>query len=402
MAYQANRKVPCVYMRGGTSKALFFKKEDLPADEKRRDQVILSAFGSPDRRQIDGMGGANTSTSKVAVISKSSRPGIDVDYDFGQVDVMAPIVGKTMNCGNISSAVGPYAIDEGLVKAVEPITEVTIYNTNTNKIIVSQVPVKNGRAMTEGDFSIDGVPGAGAKITLKFCAPQGAASGKLLPTGNPKDTITIEGKTYEYSFVDAANPVMFVHPEDFGLTGTEIPSQFNALPNCAEICRLLEIIRGSGAVMLGLAKNLEDARINSQTLPKLAFATAPVAYTAGSGQKIQKENIDLVGRLFSVNMKMIDAYMGTGAICTVTAANTPGTIVNEIVCGEGKRPDNHVTHVRIGHPWGVMDAYADLQDEPDGSHTVLSGNLDRTARRIMEGFVYVRDEEENEGGIDRG
>lgn len=392
----ANRKVPCVYMRGGTSKALFFRKEDLPADEKRRDRVILSAFGSPDRRQIDGMGGANTSTSKVAVISKSSRPGIDVDYDFGQVDVMAPIVGKTMNCGNISSAVGPYAIDEGLVEAVEPITEVTIYNTNTHKVIVAQVPVKDGRAVTEGDFAIDGVPGTGAKVTLKFQSPQGAASGRLLPTGKPKDTITIEGKTYEYSFVDAANPVMFVHPEDFGVTGTEIPSQFNALPNCAEICRLLEIIRGTGAVMLGLAKDLEDARVNSQTLPKLAFATKPVDYTAGSGREIKAGDIDLVGRLFSVNMKMIDAYMGTGAICTVTAANTPGTIVNEIVCGGGKKPDNRVTHVRIGHPWGVMDAYADLREEPDGTHTVLSGNLDRTARRIMEGFVYVRDNEENE------
>lgn len=393
MAYQANRKIPCVYMRGGTSKALFFKKEDLPVDEQRRDKVILSAFGSPDRRQIDGMGGANTSTSKVAVISKSSRPGIDVDYDFGQVDVMAPIVGKTMNCGNISSAVGPYAIDEGLVEAVEPMTEVSIYNTNTGKVIVAQVPVKDGRAMTEGDFAIDGVPGTGAKITLKFQSPQGAASGKLLPTGNPKDTIIVEGKTYEYSFVDAANPVMFVHPEDFGVTGTEIPSQFNALPNCTEICRLLEIIRGTGAVMLGLAKDLEDARINSQTLPKLAFATKPVDYTAGSGRAIKAEDVDLVGRLFSVNMKMIDAYMGTGAICTVTAANTPGTIVNEIVCGEGRKPDNHVTHVRIGHPWGIMDAYADLRDESDGTHTVLSGNLDRTARRIMEGCVYVRDNE---------
>lgn len=393
MEYQANKKVPCVYMRGGTSKALFFKKEDLPEDEARRDRVILSAFGSPDRRQIDGMGGANTSTSKVAVISKSRRPGIDVDYDFGQVDVMAPIVGKTMNCGNISSAVGPYVIDEGLVEAVEPVTEVTIYNTNTDKVIVAQVPVKDGRAVTEGNFAIDGVPGTGAKITLKFQQPQGALSGKLLPTGNPRDIINIEGKSYEYSFVDAANPVIFVRPEDFGVTGTEIPSQFNALPNCAEICRLLEIIRGTGAVMLGLAKDLEDARINSQTLPKLAFVTKPGDYTAGSGRKIKREDTDLVGRLFSVNMKMIDAYMGTGAICTVTAANTPGTIVNEIVCGEGRIPDNHVPHVRIGHPWGIMDAYADLRDEPDGTHTVLSGNLDRTARRIMEGFVYVRDNE---------
>lgn len=389
--YKPNRKIPCVYMRGGTSKAVFFHDEDLPRDEKQRDKVILSAFGSPDRRQIDGMGGANTSTSKVAVIKKSSRPGIDVDYSFGQVDVMAPIVGKTMNCGNISSAVGPYSIDEGLVKAVEPMTEVHIFNTNTKKEIIAQVPVKDGRAVTEGDFAIDGVPGTGAKVTLKFVAPQGAASGKLLPTGHVKDTIEIDGKVYEYSFVDAANPVIFVHPEDFGVRGTEIPSEFNALPNCADICRRLEIIRGTGAIILGFAKDLEDARKNSQTLPKIAFVTKPTDYTAGSGKAIKAAQIDLVGRLFSVNMKMIDAYMGTGAICTITAANTPGTIVNEIVCGGGKHPDNHVTHLRIGHPWGIMDAYADLKDKPDGTHTVLSGNLDRTARRIMEGFVYVRD-----------
>lgn len=383
-----NKKIPCVYMRGGTSKALFFHDRDLPPDPVERDRVILSAFGSPDRRQIDGMGGASTSTSKVAVIKRSTRPGIDVDYDFGQVDVANPIVGKTMNCGNISSAVGPFAIDEGLVEAKEPMTEVHIFNTNTQKEIIEQVPVKDGRAVTEGDFSIDGVPGSAAKVTLKFVAPQGAASGKLLPTGHVKDEIEIEGKIYEYSFVDAANPVIFVHPEDFGVTGRELPAEFHALPNSAEICRILEIIRGTGAVTLGFAKDLEDAKKNSQTLPKIAFAAKPAGYTAGSQKVIEADKIDLVGRLFSVGMKMIDAYMGTGAICTITAANTPGTIVNEIV-----RPSlgtDRIEHLRIGHPWGIMDAYADLQLNDDGTHRVLSGNLDRTARRIMEGYVYVR------------
>lgn len=384
--YEHNTKIPCVYMRGGTSKALFFRDEDLPRDPVERDQVILSAFGSPDRRQIDGMGGANTSTSKVAIIKKSTRPGIDVDYDFGQVDVMAPIVGKTMNCGNISSAVGPYAIDEGMVKAVEPMTEVHIFNTNTQKEIVAQVPVKDGRFMSEGDFAIDGVPGTAAKVTLKFVEPQGASSGKLLPTGNAKDTIEIDGKTYEYSFVDAANPVIFVHPEDFGIRGTEIPAEFNALPECKEICRKLEIIRGTGAVLLGYAKDLEDARINSQTLPKIAFVTKPVDYTAGSGKQIKASDVDVVGRLFSVNMKMIDAYMGTGAICTITAANTAGTIVNEIA-GEAVGTEQ-IEHLRIGHPWGVMHARADLRK--DGGDGIQCGYLDRTARRIMDGYVYVR------------
>ncbi len=169
------------------------------------------------------------------------------------------------------------------------------------------------------------------------------------------------------------------------MKGTEIPSEFNALPNADDICRRLEIIRGTGAVLLGFAKDLEDARINSQTLPKIAFATKPVAYTAGSGRNIAPQEVDIVGRLFSVNMKMIDAYMGTGAICTVTAANTPGTIVNEIAresCGTDR-----IEHLRIGHPWGIMDAYADLEVRADGTHTVFSGNLDRTARRIMDGYV---------------
>lgn len=384
--YEPNVKIPCVYMRGGTSKAVFFRDEDLPQDPAERDRVILSAFGSPDRRQIDGMGGANTSTSKVAIIKKSDRPGIDVDYDFGQVDVMAPIVGKTMNCGNISSAVGPYAIDEGLVEAVEPMTEVHIFNTNTQKEIIAEVPVENGRFMSEGDFAIDGVPGTASKVTLKFVEPQGAASGKLLPTGHVKDTIEIDGKSYEYSFVDAANPVIFVHPEDFGVKGTEIPSEFNALPDCKEICRKLEIIRGTGAVLLGYAKDLEDARINSQTLPKIAFATKPVDYTAGSGKQIKAEDVDIVGRLFSVNMKMIDAYMGTGAICTITAANTPGTIVNEIA--SASLGTQHIEKLRIGHPWGVMTARADLRE--DGGEGIRCGYLERTARRIMEGSVYVR------------
>ncbi len=387
--YKPNTKIPCVYMRGGTSKACFFHDKDLPKDPEKRDKVILSAFGSPDLRQIDGMGGANTSTSKVAIIKKSEREGIDVDYDFGQVSIDMHVVGKTMNCGNISSAVGPFSIDEGLVKAVEPMTTVRIFNTNTNKVIVSRVPVINGKAMTEGDFAIDGVPGTGAKVQIEFSKPQGAVSGKLLPTGNPKDTITVEGKTYEYSFVDAANPVIFVRAEQFGLTGTELPWEFEALPNSKDICRILEVIRGTCAITIGLAKDLEDAAVNSQTLPKIAYCTVPKDYTAGSGKKIGADQVDYVGRLFSLGMKMIQAYMGTGGICTVVAANTPGTIVNEIV--RAKKGTDKVTNIRIGHPFGIMEVDADLEDNADGTHSVLCGMIGRTARRIMEGYVYVRE-----------
>ncbi|MFZ7101588.1 MAG: 2-methylaconitate cis-trans isomerase PrpF family protein [Peptococcaceae bacterium] len=387
--YKVNKKIPCVYMRGGTSKACFFHAQDLPQDEAQRDKVILSAFGSPDLRQIDGMGGANTSTSKVAVINRSEREGVDVDYDFGQVSIDMPVIGKTMNCGNISSAVGPFAIDEGLVEAVEPITIVRIFNKNTNKMIVARVPVKDGKALTEGDFEIDGVPGTGAKIQIEFNNPQGAVSGKLLPTGNSKDTIEIEGRAYEYSFVDAANPVVFVRAEQFGLTGTELPWEFEARPDCREICRILEVIRGTCAITIGLAASLEDAAVNSQTLPKIAFCTVPKDYTAGSGKEIKKEDVDYVGRLFSLGMKMIQAYMGTGGICTIVAANTPGTIVNEIVCTN--KQDSKVPGIRIGHPFGVMVVDADLEDTAGGGHTVRCGMIGRTARRIMEGYVYIRD-----------
>ena len=382
---QVNRKIPCVFMRGGTSKALFFHEEDLPSDPAERDRVILRAFGSPDSRQIDGMGGASTSTSKVAVIKKSDRPGMDVDYDFGQVDIMAPIVGKTMNCGNIASAVGPYAVDEGLVEAAEPITTVHIFNTNTQKEIIASVPVKDGRFMSEGDFSIDGVPGTASKVTLQFVDPQGAASGRLLPTGHVKDVMEVEGQVYAYSFVDAANPVLFVRPEDFGLKGTELPAEFHARPDCRDICRRLEVIRGSGAVLLGYAGDLEDARLHSQTLPKIAFVTGPKTYTAGSGKVIRVGDIELTARLFSVNMKMIDAYMGTGAICTIAAANTPGTLVHEIVKRSTGR--SRTEQLRIGHPWGIMTARADLPEE--GKEGIRCAYLDRTARRIMEGSVYI-------------
>ena len=387
------RKFHTVFMRGGTSKGCMFRREDLPQDRAEWDSIFLQAMGCPDPKQIDGLGGTVSSNNKIVIVWKSEEENVDIEYLVGQVIVGKKQVDYKSNCGNMTAAAAPFAVEEGMVEIVEPVTNVRMKNLNTNKYINVTVPIdpETHTFSQDGDCHIAGVDGTAAELKVDFLNPAGSKTGKLLPTGNPKDTIEVEGKTYEYSFVDAANPVMFVHPEDFGVTGTETPAQFNARPDVEEIKRKLEVIRGTGAIILGFAKDLEDARVNSQTLPKLAFARKPVDYTAGSGKEIKAENIDLVGRLFSMNMKMIDAYMGTGAICTVTAANTPGTIVNEIVCGEGKHPDNHAEHIRIGHPWGIMDAYADLKDNPDGTHTVLSGNLDRTARRIMEGYVYVRE-----------
>lgn len=377
-------RIPCVIMRGGTSKALFFHENDLPEDVESRDKVILRAFGSPDIRQIDGLGGANSSTSKVAVIGVSNRPDVDIDYSFGQVSLDMALVGKEMNCGNISSAVGPFAIDEGLVKAVEPVTSVRIFNTNTQKIIVAHVPVKDGKAVVNGDFEVQGVPGSGARIDLEFENPGGAVTGRVLPTGVPRQVIEANGKNYNVSIVDAANPIVFVKAEELGLTGTELPWELERRPDSRDIMRTLEIIRGQAAHLIGLADDASKAATSCPTLPKIGFYTRPVSYTDGAGREVVPSQIDLVGRLISMG-KMIHAYMGTGAVCTIVAANISGTVINEIVApalGE------NVSRLRIGHPFGVMTLEAKLAREKNGN-PVETATFSRTARRLMEGWVYI-------------
>ncbi|MCR4440742.1 MAG: PrpF domain-containing protein [Peptococcaceae bacterium] len=378
-------RVRCVIMRGGTSKAVFFHENDLPSDIKERDSVILKAFGSPDIRQIDGLGGANSSTSKVAVIGVSKRPDADIDYTFGQVSLDLPLVGKEMNCGNISSAVGPFAVDEGLVKAVEPVTVVRIFNTNTKKIIVAHVPVKDGKAVTKGDYEIHGVPGTGAKIDLEFEDPGGAATGKLLPTGVPQQVVEIEGAKYNISIVDAANPIVFIRAEELGLKGTELPWEVERKADAKRIMALAEKIRGTAAEMIGMVEDRSKAATLSPTLPKIGFYAAPAEYTDATGRVVGPEQIDIVGRLFSMG-KIIHAYMGTGAVCTITAANIPGTVINEIV---SPRLGNKVKRLRIGHPFGIMTVEARLE-ETDGVSRVKSATFSRTARRIMEGWVYIQ------------
>lgn len=377
-------RIPCVIMRGGTSKALFFHENDLPQDVEARDKVILRVFGSPDIRQINGLGGANSSTSKVAIIGVSNRPDADIDYSFGQVSLDLPIVGKEMNCGNISSAVGPFAIDEGLVKAVEPVTVVRIFNTNTQKIIAAHVPVENGRAVVEGDYEIQGVPGTGARIDLEFEDPGGAATGKLLPTGVPRQVVEIDGNKYNISIVDAANPIVFVRAEELGLTGTELPWEVERRPDAKRIMNLAEKIRGQAAQMIGMIDDAARAATECPTLPKIGFYTKPAAYTDGAGRIVEPSQIDLVGRLFSMG-KVIHAYMGTGAVCTIVAANIPGTVINEIV---SPNLGEKISLLRIGHPFGVMPVKAKLEDI-EGKTYVKSGMFSRTAKRLMEGWAYV-------------
>lgn len=376
-----NQRVYCVIMRGGTSKALFFHDNDLPRDKKEREKMILRVFGSPDLRQIDGLGGANSSTSKVAIISVSDRDDSDVDYDFGQVSVDKPYIGKKMNCGNISSAVGSYAVDEGLVKAVEPITAVRIFNTNTQKRIISYVPVKDGRAVYRGDYEINGVPGTSSRIDIEFEEPGGAASGKTLPTGKAKEVVTLnDGRQFNVSLVDAANPVVFVRAEELGLKGTELPWEYEALPNHREVNTTVEKIRGWAAVQLGYVDDPARAATESLDLPKIAICTDPLGYRDATGRILEPGSYDITARLFSMG-KIIHAYMGTGTVCTMVAANIKGSIVNEIVA---LKHGHQITKMQIGHPFGIIDVTAKLENGE-----VKSATIGRTARRLMEGWVYV-------------
>lgn len=373
-------QVPCSIIRGGTSKGIFFLENDLPSDLKKREEVILRIFGSPDQRQIDGLAGANSLTSKTAIVGPSLREDADVDYTFGQVVITEPKIDWVGNCGNISSGVGLFAVNEGLVKAVEPVTTVRIYNANTGKLITAQVPVKNGRAVSKGDYRIPGVPSPGAKIELTFTRPDGSVTGKLLPTGNASDTITLtDGRVFTVSIVDAANPVVFVRAHELGLKGTELPIQVEQMP---EILAALEEIRSRAAQTIGLVKQWQDATKEVPAIPKIGFVSPAQDFVNPEGEMISKETIDFTARLASVQ-KMHRAYMVTGAICTAVAANIPGTVVNEVLAQPGRLP-----RVCIGQPYGPMDVNVQMSEGAEGPvpGTVTVG---RTARRLLKGAAFV-------------
>ena len=375
-------RITAVYMRGGSSKAVFFMEKDLPSDPESRDRVILAAFGSPDpnARQIDGMGGAVSTTSKVAIISPSKVPGTDVNYNFGQVSVTAPLIDYKGNCGNISSAVGPFAIDEGLVSAQEPMTTVRIWQENTKKVIIAEVPVKDKKHQVEGDYSIDGVPGSGAKITLRFLEPGGSVTGKLLPTGNVRDTVeTRQYGTFTVSIVDAANPVVFLKAGELGLEGTEI----DEIDSNPEILCKLQVIRSYAAVIIGLAETPEEAAEYSPAIPKIAFVCGPKKYKAVTGRLITAADIDLVARIMSMG-KLHRAFALTGAICTAGAAKIEGTVVNQVMDEAGLSREE----IRIGHPGGILPVKP-LIEKREGDFYYVEAIAGRTARRLMEGFVLV-------------
>lgn len=376
--YYETDKVPCTIMRGGTSKGIFFMENQLPSDPKERDALVCAIMGSPDIRQIDGLGGADTLTSKLAILGPPSVPDADVDYTFGQVSLTDAFVDYGGNCGNISSAVGPYAIDKGLVRAVEPVTEVRIHMTNTGKRLVARVPVTAGKARVRGDLHIDGVPGTGAAIVLDWSGAVAGCTGRLLPTGQATDTLEIDGASYTVSVVDAGNIVIFIPAEDFHLTGSESPSQIDA---DTVLMGRIERIRGEVCVKIGLVPHWEDAAIQTPFQPFFCIVSPPQPYETISGTPVHTEEIDMTARLLFM-LKMHKAYPVTGTIATGAAARIAGSVVWQCLSQQARAS----SVLRIGHPAGVISMTA-VVGAAEGTFSKLE--TERTARMLMDGFVFV-------------
>jgi methylitaconate Delta-isomerase len=372
-------EIRAALIRGGTSKGVFVLADDLPSDRVLRDKVILRIFGSPDSRQIDGLGGADPLTSKVAIISRSTRADADVDYTIGYVGIDKAMVDYEGNCGNISQGVGPFAVDEGLVRAVEPVTRVRIFNTNTNAIIEAEVLVRDGRALTEGSFKVDGVPGTGAKIVLNFINCAGSKTGRLLPTGNVVDPMRLaDGRTIRVSLIDVANPAVFVKAEDIDLTGCELPD--DARSNL-RILAIMEEIRVQAALMMKLISRPEQV---SPAIPKVAFVAPPQDYRTIAGESVLKGDCDLLARTKAL-FAMHKAYAVTGGLCVSVAALIPGSVVSEVV---RPVPAEYRT-VRVGHPSGVSSFEVGVRQTPTGEIELTKSSVAGTARRIMDGWVRV-------------
>ena len=372
-------RIRAAIIRGGTSKGVYLLASELPKDPAVRDQVILAIYGSPDPRQINGLGGADPLTSKVAIIARSARPDADVDYTFGYVGIDKAVVDYDGNCGNISQGVGPFAVDEGLVPVNEPITKVRIFNTNTKKVIEAAVPVRDGKALTEGDFLVNGVPGTGAKIVLNFVNSGGSKTGKLLPTGNVVDKMELQdGRTIRVSLVDAANPAVFVQAVEIGFTGKELPKDTGANPKILEI---MEEIRVKAALMMKIAPSPDKV---SPAVPKVAFVAPPQEYVTSTGKTIHAADCDLLARTKALAV-MHKAYAVTGGICVGAAALIEGTVVNEVVGPQAKTSGV----VRVGHPSGVSDFVITVIKKPSGEFELTQSGVAGTSRRIMDGYVYV-------------
>ncbi len=375
-------RIPSVFMRGGTSRALMFRREHLPDDPADWDAIFLAAIGSPDPngRQLDGMGGGISSLSKVVVVGPPSRDDADVDYTFGQVAVDRPMVDYSGNCGNMSSAVGPFAVDEGLVTRADSPATVRIHNTNTGKLIVSQFALEGGVAAVEGDYELLGVAGHGARIRLEFLDPGGAATGRLLPSGQVTDALDIPGHpAVTVSLVDATNPCVFVAAESLGLAGTE-PAE--ALEGRPELLELLEHIRAHAAVRMGLATSPEQASAASPSNPKIGVVAPPQSAATLSGASLDADAFDVTARMMSMG-RPHRAVPLTGAMCLAVAARIRGTVVHQVT----RAATSAEADIRVGHPSGVTAFAAAVSEE--GGWRADKVVVYRTARRLMEGSVLV-------------
>ncbi|HEV2225607.1 MAG TPA: PrpF domain-containing protein [Nitrososphaerales archaeon] len=368
------RTIPCTLMRGGTSKGVFFRKEFLPPPGKKRNDTLLKIFGSGDPMQLDGLGGAQVQSSKTMIVSKSERSGVDLDYLFGQVSVDGWFVDYAGNCGNLTSAIAPFGIDEGLLRVRGSKALVRLYNVNTKKRVDATIPLEQGKTKYDGNYMIDGVPRPGARIDVTWHDPAGAMSGKLLPTGNVVDRISVNGKVVNCSIVDAGNPVAFVDAAEVGLEGAELPGQVSR-----GVLDLLEAVRSEAACMMGLVDAPADATKMTPHMPFIAAVTASQDYVSSEGRKVTKKDYGVLARLFSMQ-KMHHAYAATGAICTAVASKVPGSVVNQVSRDSGET-------VVIGHPKGLIDLQVRSRVSSE-SLEVGSVTLGRTARRLMSGVAY--------------
>ena len=391
MTHQPQIKIPATYMRGGTSKGVFFRLQDLPASAQApgtaRDALLLRVIGSPDPygKQIDGMGGATSSTSKTVILAKSARPEHDVDYLFGQVSIDKPFVDWSGNCGNLSAAVGSFAIASGLVDAARVpangIATVRIWQANIGKTIIAHVPMTHGEVQETGDFELDGVTFPAAEVKLEFLDPaaeEEGGGGAMFPTGNLVDDLDVPGiGVLKVTMINAGIPTIFVDADAIGYTGTELQDAINGDP--AALARF-ETIRAHGALRMGLISHLDEAAKRQHT-PKVAFVAKPASYVSSSGKKVAAGDIDLLVRALSMG-KLHHAMMGTAAVAIGTAAAIPGTLVN-LAAGGGEK-----SSVRFGHPSGTLMVGAQAQ-QVDGDWSVTKAIMSRSARVLMEGFVRV-------------
>ena len=391
MAFVAQIKIPATYMRGGTSKGVFFNLQDLPEAAQlpgaARDALLLRVIGSPDPydKQIDGMGGATSSTSKTVILSRSIKADHDVDYLFGQVSIDKPFVDWSGNCGNLTAAVGSFAISNGLVDASRiphnGIAVVRVWQANIGKTIIAHVPITNGEVQETGDFELDGVTFPAAEVQLEFLDPaaeEEGAGGSMFPTGNLVDDLEVPGVgTFKATLINAGIPTIFVNAADIGYRGTELQGDINGDPKALA---MFETIRAHGALRMGLIKHLDEAAQRQHT-PKVAFVAAPADYQASSGKAIKAGDVDLLVRAMSMG-KLHHAMMGTAAVAIGTAAAIPGTLVN-LAAGGGAR-----SAVRFGHPSGTLRVGAEAT-RSGGDWTVVKAIMSRSARVLMEGWVRV-------------